>query len=96
MTTTLVFGRSPRLSSSGSGAHPLDSRALAAYLLHDQACQDQTRPWREVHRELYPMLRCHGVGWLRADLITRAVEWFGPGSLWRRAWSGAFRGKRGG
>ncbi len=58
--------------------HPFESSALPAFLVHDQACQDRTRPWREVHRELYPMLRAGGVGWLRADLMTRAVEWFGP------------------
>lgn len=56
-----------------------------ATVLHDVACDDQTRPHEEVHRMFYEAMRCDGVPEDRALLMYTAVRLFGPKWSFARA-----------
>lgn len=49
-----------------------------ASVVHDVACDERTRPWRDVHRMFYQACRCGGVGRIRAKVLFAAVHHFGP------------------
>lgn len=49
-----------------------------ATVLHDVACEDQTKPHEDVHLMFYHAMRCDGVSYFRAMYMYQAVKRFGP------------------
>ncbi|MFM8436622.1 MAG: DUF1353 domain-containing protein [Planctomycetia bacterium] len=60
---------------------PFEGRFRNASVVHDVACVDRTRPWRQVHRMFYEACRCGRVGAVKAKTMYYAVYHFGP--RWR-------------
>lgn len=78
---SLVNGASiPRVFWSLIGG-PFSGRFRRASVVHDVACIDRTRPWRQVHRMFYDACRCGHVGVVKAKTMYYAVYHFGP--RWR-------------
>ncbi|NDC53526.1 MAG: DUF1353 domain-containing protein [Planctomycetia bacterium] len=60
---------------------PFEGRFRNASVVHDVACVERTRAWRQVHRMFYEACRCGGVGAVEAKTMYYAVYHFGP--RWR-------------
>ncbi len=57
---------------------PFEGRYRDASVIHDVACVEKSRPWREVHRAFYHGMRCRGVPERKAKTMYYAVFRFGP------------------
>jgi Protein of unknown function (DUF1353) len=57
---------------------PFEGRYREALVIHDVACEERGRPWKEVHRAFYNAMRCRGVSELQAKIMYYAVYHFGP------------------
>lgn len=57
---------------------PFEGKYRDASVIHDVACEDQSRPWKDVHRAFYSGMRASGVDKRRAKLMFAAVYHFGP------------------
>ena len=62
---------------------PFEGRFRNASVVHDVACVERSRPWRQVHRMFYEACRCGRVGAVKAKTMYYAVYHFGP--RWRLA-----------
>ncbi|MFN9369549.1 MAG: protealysin inhibitor emfourin [Planctomycetia bacterium] len=60
---------------------PFEGRFRNASVVHDVACAERTREWRDVHRMFHDACRCGGVGVALANTMFYAVWHFGP--RWR-------------
>ena len=60
---------------------PFEGRFRNASVVHDVACVDRSRPWRQVHRMFYEACRCGRVNVVKAKTMYYAVYHFGP--RWR-------------
>ncbi len=60
---------------------PFEGRFRNASVVHDVACVERARPWRQVHRMFYEACRCGRVGAVKAKTMYYAVYHFGP--RWR-------------
>lgn len=60
---------------------PFEGRFRDASVVHDVACEERRRPWRDVHRMFYEACRCGGVAVATAKTMYYAVHHFGP--RWR-------------
>lgn len=60
---------------------PFTGRFRNASVVHDVACVDRTRPWRQVHRMFYEACRCNRANVVQAKTMYYAVYHFGP--RWR-------------
>lgn len=60
---------------------PFEGRFRNASVVHDVACVERSRDWREVHRMFHDACRCGGVGAALANTMYYAVWHFGP--RWR-------------
>jgi len=60
---------------------PFEGRFRDASVVHDVACEERSRPWRDVHRMFYEACRCGGVEAVLAKTMYYAVHHFGP--RWR-------------
>lgn len=67
----------PRVFWSVMGG-PFEGLYRNASVIHDVACDEERRPWRDVHRVFYDAMRCSGVSKPDADLMYFAVYHFGP------------------
>jgi len=57
---------------------PLEGAYRNASIIHDYACDNRTRGWRQTHRAFYEAMRCGGVSVVKAKLMYYAVYHFGP------------------
>lgn len=57
---------------------PFDGAYRRASVIHDVACDQKERPWKEVHRAFYYAMRAEGLGALKAKLMYGAVFAGGP------------------
>ena len=77
-TGSIVNGASiPQVFWSITGG-PLTGTYRSASIVHDVACEDKKRPWREVHLMFYYACRCGGTPILDAKILYAAVYHFGP------------------
>lgn len=60
---------------------PFEGRFRNASVVHDVACEERSRDWRDVHRMFHDACRCGGVGAALANTMFYAVWHFGP--RWR-------------
>lgn len=60
---------------------PFTGRFRKASVVHDVACVDRTRPWKQVHRMFYEACRCSRTNVVQAKTMYYAVYHFGP--RWR-------------
>jgi hypothetical protein len=60
---------------------PFEGRFRNASVVHDVACVERSRDWRDVHRMFHDACRCGGVGAALANTMYYAVWHFGP--RWR-------------
>jgi len=60
---------------------PFEGRFRNASVVHDVACVERSRPWRQVHRMFYEACRCGRVNVVKAKTMYYAVYHFGP--RWR-------------
>ena len=60
---------------------PFEGRFRNASVVHDVACEERLRPWRDVHRMFYEACRCGGAAAVTAKTMYYAVFHFGP--RWR-------------
>ncbi len=60
---------------------PFEGRFRNASVVHDVACVERSRPWRQVHRMFYEACRCGRTNVLQAKIMYYAVYHFGP--RWR-------------
>lgn len=60
-------------------------------VIHDVYCQEEIRPWPDVHRVFREMCIMDGVWKPKAWVMWAGVRWFGPGSLFSRVYKGAAR-----
>jgi hypothetical protein len=60
---------------------PFTGRFRNASVVHDVACVDRVRPWRQVHRMYYEACRCGRTNVVQAKTMYYAVYHFGP--RWR-------------
>ena len=67
---------------------PFVGRFRNASVVHDVACVERTRNWREVHRMFYEACRCADAPLLKSKIMYYAVYHFGP------RWQPAGRGFR--
>jgi len=75
---SVVNGASiPRAFWSVIGS-PFTGRFRNASVVHDVACVDRTRPWRQVHRMFYEACRCGRTNVVQAKIMYYAVSHFGP------------------
>lgn len=78
---SVVNGASiPRVLWSAVGS-PFDGDYRNASIVHDVACDERRRPWRDVHRMFYFACRAGGTSRARAKVMYGAVAAFGP--RWR-------------
>jgi hypothetical protein len=66
----------PRWAESLIGGR-YDGPWVRAAAMHDDGVQRRTEPWPVVHRRFYNGMRADGVSWLTAQVMFRAVWWFG-------------------
>lgn len=57
---------------------PFEGKYRDASVIHDVACDQRTKPWKDVHRAFYTAMRCSGVGETKAKIMYYAVYNFGP------------------
>lgn len=57
---------------------PFEGKYREASVIHDVACDQRSKPWKDVHRTFYTAMRCSGVGETRAKIMYYAVYHFGP------------------
>jgi hypothetical protein len=67
---------------------PFVGRFRNASVVHDVACVERTRNWREVHRMFYEACRCADAPLIKSKIMYYAVYHFGP------RWQPAGRGFR--
>ena len=60
---------------------PFTGRFRNASVVHDVACVDRARPWKQVHRMFYEACRCNRTNVVQAKIMYYAVYHFGP--RWR-------------
>ena len=78
---SVVNGASiPRVFWSVIGS-PFTGRFRNASVVHDVACVERSRPWRQVHRMFYEACRCGRTNVVQAKTMYYAVYHFGP--RWR-------------
>ena len=75
---SIVDGASiPKFAWSFIGG-PFEGRYRNASVIHDVACQEQTRKWEDVHLTFYYAMRASHVEENKAKLMYGAVYHFGP------------------
>jgi hypothetical protein len=57
---------------------PFEGQYRNASVVHDVACDQKTRPWRDVHKMFYTASRLGGVGQISANIMYFAVYHWGP------------------
>jgi hypothetical protein len=57
---------------------PFEGPYRDASVIHDVACVQKSRPWRDVHRAFYTAMRASAVGRIQAKIMYAAVFHFGP------------------
>lgn len=57
---------------------PFIGKYRRASVIHDVYCDNQTRPWQEVHWIFYQMMLADGVEKIKAWTMYQAVYYFGP------------------
>lgn len=57
---------------------PFSGRFRNASVVHDVACVERSRDWRDVHRMFYEACRCGGVAAVTAKTMYYAVHHYGP------------------
>ena len=57
---------------------PFVGRFRNASVVHDVACVERTRNWREVHRMFYEACRCADAPLIKSKIMYYAVYHFGP------------------
>ncbi len=57
---------------------PFEGKYRAASVIHDVACAEKTRYWRDVHRAFYTGMLASGVDVTKAKIMYAAVYHFGP------------------
>jgi len=57
---------------------PFSGAYRQAAIIHDVACDEKNRPWKEVHRTFYYGMRASGVSETKAKTMYAAVYIFGP------------------
>lgn len=57
---------------------PFEGKYRNASVVHDVACDQKSRPWRDVHRMFYNASRLGGVGSVSAKVMYFAVYHWGP------------------
>lgn len=57
---------------------PFEGAYREASVIHDVACVQKVRPWKDVHRTFYTAMRASGVDELQAKVMYAAVYHFGP------------------
>lgn len=65
----------PLWTAAGS---PFTGQYRKASVVHDVACDEKTRPWKDVHRMFYYACRAGGVGERQGKVMFAAVYHFGP------------------
>lgn len=74
----IVDGASiPQFAWSVIGA-PLDGPYRNSSVIHDVACDQKQRPWRDVHQAFYTAMLAEKVGPIKAKIMYGAVYRFGP------------------
>lgn len=78
----IVDGASiPRVAWSVIGG-PFEGQYRNASVIHDVACDQKQRPWRDVHRAFYTAMLAAQVDTIKAKIMYGAVYQFGP--RWER------------
>lgn len=78
----IVDGASiPQIAWSVIGG-PFDGPYRNASVIHDVACDQKQRPWRDVHRAFYTAMLAANVDPIKAKIMYGAVYQFGP--RWER------------
>ncbi len=78
----IVDGASiPQIAWSLIGG-PFEGPYRNASVIHDVACDQRQRPWRDVHRAFYTAMHAANVGSTKAKVMYGAVYQFGP--RWER------------
>ncbi|MGB7623659.1 MAG: DUF1353 domain-containing protein [Terriglobia bacterium] len=78
----IVDGASiPQIAWSVIGG-PFEGPYRNASVIHDVACDQKQRPWRDVHRAFYTAMLAAGVDPIKAKIMYGAVYQFGP--RWER------------
>ncbi|WP_434672759.1 DUF1353 domain-containing protein [Pseudomonas sp. R1-15] len=67
----------PKIAWSVIGG-PLDGQYRKAAIIHDVACVEKTRSWKETHLAFYTAMRAAGVDATTAKIMYAAVYHFGP------------------
>lgn len=57
---------------------PYEGAYRNASVIHDVACEEKLRHWKEVHRAFFTAMKASDVGSLKAKLMYAAVYHFGP------------------
>ena len=57
---------------------PFEGKYREASVIHDFACAERTRSWKEVHLAFYNAMRCGGFGEVESKILYYAVYHFGP------------------
>ena len=79
---TVIDGASiPRFAWTIIGS-PYAGLYRDAAIIHDFACDDQSRDWEEVHKAFYYGMRRNGVNKFKAGIMYACVYTFGP--RWKR------------
>lgn len=67
----------PKIAWSIIGG-PFEGKYRAASVIHDVACVEQNRPWKDVHYTFYTAMRASKVPESKAKVMYAAVYHFGP------------------
>lgn len=57
---------------------PFEGAYRKASVIHDVACDEQSKPWQDVHRAFYTAMRAEGTSPIKAKIMYAAVYHFGP------------------
>jgi hypothetical protein len=57
---------------------PFEGKYREAAVIHDVACDQRSRSWKDVHYAFYTAMRCSGVDEMKAKIMYYAVYNFGP------------------
>jgi hypothetical protein len=75
---SIIDGASiPRFAWSVIGG-PYEGPYRNASVIHDVACVEKNKPWRQVHKAFYTAMRASRVDQIKAKIMYAAVYHFGP------------------
>ena len=57
---------------------PFTGKYRVASVIHDVACDEKKRYWKDVHLAFYNAMRASGVSWVLSNIMYGAVYHFGP------------------